>query len=507
MKDKTRNKLNDERETYKDKKYDIFISYRHLSSDGENHSTSLARSIAQAFEIEGFNVFFDCKDTADNPFNIIQENESRYYIILVTEYSIKTIKECPFQYVERKENGEELEENEGYSFAKELYLIDKGLESGRIDNKNVCFFNIDKFGRRRDIVATLNGSNFRSLGKEFRSQGIEAINFPTDQDFSIDKLINGNNRKIEKHQRLNFNTCYEKFKKQRRLIPTIAFVAVVAFVALAFAISQLRQCRTDIIFAGGGTVKQYLKDSLDLKDGRGVDVDDYPNSKYIHVPSITAWSLLLDDANEGENRQYCPIVLSAARIDTSDPNFRNVKNRIIVEYEIGSIPLMIQIQFEDNWQGENDKISIEKLEEIIKDTSNHTIFSTSENSGTYLAYKRLFRFDLDSLVDNQRGGRRLFNPSKCFDEETEETRRKIFLANKSYFYDNEAFDKLIVDSDPVPLYVYTIAVPKSTETDEMVLLPKAKLFLEKIGCDCDTIIKATNKKEPFFTLLKKKDKH
>ncbi len=497
--------------------YDIFVSYRHLSSDSKIHSASLARSITQAFQLEGFKVFFYCNNTKD-AFEIIENTKSRYYIILVTQYSIDTVKNYHYKTIEEKESINESKEGDGYNFAKELYLIDKGIASNKIDKRNVFLFNIDKcFERRRDIPETFSDCGYKLLGSQ-KPQRTEVINFPTDEDFSIDKLINPDpdkdgEIKIEKSPRYSYERCkelYETIKKSydssrrtyRFVLILMSCVLLGTLAALLVQHNELsRFKRESIIFAGGGTVQRYI-DSV-YQDS-GVNIKHYklnPGSKYIHLPSTAAWQLLWDDVNEGEPRQYCPIVLSTSKIKAEGANIEEFEknNRKIVEYPIDSIPLKVQVF--DNKKN-NGRITIDSLKKILNDTINYEIWTTTKESGTYLEYKELLNdtnsismFDLDALVEKQSGGRKYFNPKKLIGN-SNENKTKILLANEHYYYElKKSASNFTIISDTISqkqkinLYVYTVGYAKTnsdgTSTDELVIRPEAIRFLNSIGCDTD----------------------
>lgn len=509
MKNEMQNLSDNSGKDEKDKKYDIFISYRHLSSDSKIHSASLARSIAQAFQLEGFKVFFYCNNTKD-AFDIIENVKSRYFIILVTQYSIDTVENYHYKAVEEKESTNVGKEGDGYNYAKELYLIDKGIASGKIDKGDVFLFNIDKcFERRRDIPKAFSEYGYKYLGS-YEPQRTEVINFPTDEDFSIDKLINPdpdkeNKTKIKKSPRFSYQRYKESYEINQRSYDsfrrTCRFVLILLSCLLLGTLAALliqhnelsRFRRESIVFAGGGTVQRYI-DSV-YRDS-GVNIKHYkwsPGSKYIHLPSTTAWQLLWDDINEGSPRQYCPIVLSAGRIDTKGVDIEKFKRtRRIAEYQIDSIPLMVQI-----FDGLNRKglITLDSLKEKLKGTSKYEIWTTTKESGTYLEYKALLDdsvFNIENIVNCQSGGWKCFNTNGPIGD-PDPNKKQIYLANKHYYNINNGKDmsEYLIISDTMTrkiktekLYVYTIAFKKENgESSELELLPAAEKFLYSIGCN------------------------
>ena len=489
----TQKQPNDNIKKERVQKHDIFISYRRLRNTDQDHrhSTSLARSVAQAFESKGFDVFFDCWQGTQACLKELRK--SKYFIILVTKYSF--------------------EKGGGDNYRQEIYEI---IKSPKINKDNIFLFNIDQsFKSDVDLKNKLH---------EFVGEDLDAeiIPFSTKSDFttSINNLIkpeHGSKIIIKKFPRFSYNFC-------KIALPVIGIIAIIAFAygfhqkaygfhqkinydnkqseldscrdSLTKYIDSLKLYKTEcIVFAGGGTVQQYLNDknNIDVKN-----YQDYP-SKYIHLPSKDAWTLLWDDVNEGEekDRTYCPIVLSTTKIDITEANIEKFKEkRRIVEYNIDSIPLMVQIF---DGQNSSDPITLKSLEEMLRDTSRYEIWTTTERSGTYREYKEFLdtvkEFNLDNIVNNQKEGRKNFNPTTSGKPGN---KTQLFLANQCYYYtlakDKGRSDRIVVTdaASPkktisVPLYVYTVAVKGSG--DFFKLLPQADDFFNLIGCDTkkDTI--------------------
>lgn len=497
--------------------YDVFVSYRHLSDDSETHSIALARSITQAFQLEGFRVFFYCNNTED-AFRVIQENKSRYYIILVTRYSIETIEKYPYLTIEEIERGGRNDNGDGYNFAKEVYLIDKGIEAGEISKKNVLLFNVDKvFKKKRDIKTALLEHGFKFVGSQ-EYPWTEVIDFPTDERFTISNMINpdsdkGGEVKIKKSSRFS----YERVKRimQWVLIPILCLL-IIAFAALwgvkqhaiviqdakiegqngeivtqknvidglIDSLSRIKKQYGEecIVFAGGGTVQKYLAKYKDI------DVNNYTHypSKYIHLPSAEAWSLLWDEITEdGDGRRYWPIVLSAEKLDDS-PHIALLSSAI-VEYKVGEIPLMVQIK--DDF--EEKSICLDELKKLL-DNPSYAVHTTSDHSGTYNAYRQVLlsrHYDLDKLLKKK--GRNVFTLS-YYNTKAPGKTKDIFLGNELYNYQREpkmalkpvVYDAQTQDTVKIPLYVYAVATQKgSGNTNKRELCPQVKVFLYKIGCD------------------------
>lgn len=459
------------------KNYDVFISYRRLSRKDpqHRHATSLARSIAQQFKLEGYRAFFDCWTDAEEYECALKK--SKYYIILFTPYSF---------------DGKE--EGEGDNFKVELDYIKEGVcnyennkesvintngnqKTHLIRKENVLLINIDGLSTTKSIKEFFSNSK-----KEFLGSPI--IELKTNSSFSIKELINkpeyDGGKRIKKFPRFSYNLC-KKLSWATILIPLLGIILY-------------QYLSTPIVFAGGGTVQKYIADHY------GKNVNWYQRLlgwKYIHLPSEEAWSILWDDMTaDGKNRQYWPVVLSSEVLTDDRIPKERLGTNVLVEYEVGTAPLMIQI----NDGHSIDSISLQDVFDKICDIS-YTIHTTSERSGTYNAYKKLLydkfnKFNLDSCIMSR--GRHDFT-TKNYDKGYN---KNIFLANKYWYCEalgetREVLGKTIPIYDittTIPLYVYTIAEKADTgNTGFYETGPHVKKFLNKIECDTKQPINRTPK--------------
>lgn len=70
------------------KKYDIFISYRRIDSEGKTSGRDIARTIKLELEKRGFNVFFDYSEIKDSVFESIiipAVRQSKYFILVLSK--------------------------------------------------------------------------------------------------------------------------------------------------------------------------------------------------------------------------------------------------------------------------------------------------------------------------------------------------------------------------------------------------------------------------------------
>lgn len=512
MDNKTQNKQNNGGdESQGSPKYDFFISYRHLSSDNQNNSVLLARNIAQDLKAEGFKVFFDCSEITPRGKEFELIKDSKCILVLITEDSLNTVKQFSFKNADKKKSS-----GNGHNFARELHEIEKRLKSNTIRNEDVLLLNIDKQQKTIDILNT-----FKEQGYEHLSQ-TEVVPFLTGNFFTLmikylSHRINGDEETKYYESIKEYKTKSEKYKTWSVLAIVAAAIAVVFGLFNVFwdkespkTLSELRNEISSknstidslrdslskyenefIVFAGGGTVQRYLQQC-----GR-INVNDYPFSKYVHMPSASAWSLLWDDVNEKGNRRYCPVVLSAGEINTDVPSIIKFKenDRRIASYQLGNIPLMVQVYDKNKTTTKTDTINItlDSLKGILKtakfNRNEYEIWTTTENSGTYLEYKKLVydSFDLDGIVNNQgaNGTRLDFSPANLTGEDN---KTKIVLANKHYFYTEEEPSTIyyVVGSDQngtkktIPLYIYVVA-RRIDNTSTCEILPEAEKFLDTLG--------------------------
>lgn len=508
MENKTQNQPNNDSHA-KGKKFDVFISYRYLpTKDNEKnldhkHITSLARSIYQAFRLEGFHAFFDCEEGFLKALPAI--DKSKYFIILFTQNSITALEKFPYESIKsiiKMENDGTKEkeiEGEGYNYARELYEIENRIKSGAVKKGNVFVLDID--GRYANKSESFEGISSFLINKQYKNLAtVERIDFPTNKDFSIDKLIN---KKIKKSPRFSYRFC-------KAALPTCTLIALLALSFGYLTKEQLSSCNTQlnqyknecILFAGGGTVKNYI-DSI----YPNANVNNYPGSKYVHIPSRDAWSLLWDDVNGCDTTRYLPIVLSTTKIDISEVDTVKLKEKIrIVEYRVGEAPLRVQVINDTNTIYRIDSINLKELYELLN-TPDSKIHTTTSASGTYFAYKKLLdtlEVNLDTIIKKQ-GGRIDFNT--CNSIEGHEG-KEILLGN-DYYYNRKyeiRLDRKIVsatmDELTVDLYVYTVAQKeKDPISKDTFYSPHKRVegFLQRIGCKTENEI---NNNAPFIVSWK-----
>jgi hypothetical protein len=194
------------------------------------------------------------------------------------------------------------------------------------------------------------------------------------------------------------------------------------------AIVELKDEKLTLVFAGGGSVSNMIKDITN----DSVDIKNYDNSLYLDLPSENAWPLLaeevmIDHTSDNVANKFYPVCLSAEEAKENDfcklIDQEKFKSKgTVVSYKLGydtlivyaklsnvkeekriftsELSRLIKCMIIDGDSNENKRIyyaiSMDKLSELIKaikennkdDTKNKVyIYCTQEGSGTYTCYK------------------------------------------------------------------------------------------------------------------------
>ena len=147
-----------------------------------------------------------------------------------------------------------------------------------------------------------------------------------------------------------------------------------------------------LMFVGGGSAANYIEQNY-----KHVNLYDYDNGYYIHMPSGNAWLCLTEEvvSDPGEEqRKFYPICLSASRAKNGD-FLRNIatpsdflKKGIVIGKQIGWDTLAVYIESTSAIRFLGETISIDSLAYIVDNQKSLdiTCFSTSFNSGTRQTY-------------------------------------------------------------------------------------------------------------------------
>lgn len=241
-----------------------------------------------------------------------------------------------------------------------------------------------------------------------------------------------------------------------------------------------------IVFAGGGTVRNFVSVKTDNRpNGNKIDIDKYPNSINIPLPSSSAWHILKEEAEQFKRsgrQKYYTICLSAGKMDEfselnkpSDP-----KKPKIVEIRIGDDNSIVYIskdlykkclELNDETLKElkNGKITCKQLVTLMNKINNNelnaTIYSTAKTSGTLRSYSDPIKANLgDSIA-------KIIHEYKVFYDHTQldEINEDDFLLLGSEYYkipgiENKC-ERLIFTNEKgdaifKPIYLYFLAYKK-----------------------------------------------
>lgn len=185
---------------------------------------------------------------------------------------------------------------------------------------------------------------------------------------------------------------------------TIALLSLLLLAAL-LTISYLMHQKNlpQLIFSGGGSAKNFIESTHDI------DLEKYPNSLYIHLPSESAWALIKDEAITTEDNYY-PICLSASPAKAKDflqsahDDIKKLKTAVI-SLQLGTDPMIAWVDSTTAKQL-NPKdlkdgiVNIKDLGNLLMN-SDINIYATNPKSGTRSSYSKIFdsicNFDLDKL--------------------------------------------------------------------------------------------------------------
>lgn len=220
-----------------------------------------------------------------------------------------------------------------------------------------------------------------------------------------------------------------------------------------------------VIFAGGGSVKNYINNEYKIKLDSAESVG-IPKSIYINLPSEYGWALLKEEIDRFKmkpaHRPFLYICLSADSItedDTKKIGFSDdhINHARIYGYHIGDDELMVY----DNSTCIRDTISVSSLKKEIvlscntESENNKKLYVTSRKSGTLRKYQEILCVNFDNIrntlyyeTDSLDGaqvayvlGSRFYKP-------------KIKNSKWLYVVDNKG------DTIKKPLYVYFVVFEK-----------------------------------------------
>lgn len=275
-----------------------------------------------------------------------------------------------------------------------------------------------------------------------------------------------------------------------------------------------------LVFAGGGSVYQYLKSI------RGIDVGTPDNSIYIRMPSSQSWMLLAEEVNRKNNsaNKFFPISLSACEAQDSafvkactDQEFK--KRAAIISYYLGEDTLVLYMtdtiyrNYKKKYGLDKPILSKNDFGKLIKELRNDSvqILHTTPTSGTLKCWQTCMDPTDATIIENNDF---IFNEISSIDILNPDD-RYVILGSKNYFmqnlkgksgYENFIIERTIFDEKDglilsKPIYLYFVAykdkngisTSNSDDSREKVWLPDEVMrFLKQLKIE-DEVKKDTLK--------------
>lgn len=162
-----------------------------------------------------------------------------------------------------------------------------------------------------------------------------------------------------------------------------------------------------LLIAGGGSARNYIEQYHNL------ELEKYQHSYYIHLPSSSAWMMLIDEVVTPQKKPYYyPICVSASAATDIDFLKNTTKETFlkagsIIEVNLGYDTLAVCLKADkfilkqlDPENYINGKISLDELARIVVKHDSLNVFTTSPGSGTKNTYEKLLRSKDVALNDH-----------------------------------------------------------------------------------------------------------
>lgn len=264
-----------------------------------------------------------------------------------------------------------------------------------------------------------------------------------------------------------------------------------------------------VVFAGGGSVRNYLKQNYSL------DVREQHHSINIALASGSSWRVLSEEyqlrKKDRKMNKFITICLSAGEISEKfySEYLSNMENTIVAAVYLGDDNLVTYISKDmlANWKmlhsdTISSKVLANKIQDLIvsnqqvrinKEFKKVRIFSTNKTSGTLETYKKKLSkyIDLDKMIDSTIVS--IFyddmepeNINKYSVNNTSYNREFIILGSQYYMVSElseDLYEPLEVvdsigESIPKPMYMYFLA--KKVNPNQYEINKSVLRFLKKI---------------------------
>ena len=252
------------------------------------------------------------------------------------------------------------------------------------------------------------------------------------------------------------------------------------------------ETKKTLIYAGGGSVVAFLDScyspsakncfrSIPDTCKKVFSANKYPNSMYLHMPSGTAMTLLVEEAmmpNSTKYQDFYPICLSAMKAEESMftktcSSAQILKKGVIVGYYLGEDSLVVYVknleQLDSIGVGAGAKeITVSQLRNLLSQTNKtYKIFTTSNESGTYYAYNSVLIkekssddkiVDLDSISDTYKK----FFSSQSEQQYFTQLGESYIILGSELYYPTDLNALITTDKRVRPLYLVDDSHKKCT---------------------------------------------
>lgn len=339
--------------------------------------------------------------------------------------------------------------------------------------------------------------------KEYIEDFVDKAPLSEENDKTSKKILS--NPKTERYSRIK--------------ISHVIIIVLAAFLIAICCVMYTKSPSSVLLIAGGGSARNYIDKYNNL------ELETYPNSYHVHMPSGNAWLLLTEEVISPQaTKGYIPICISASEAKDEDFLKITTKNNFlesgsVVAVRLGYDTLAVTIEDDDritDFLGtkciREGEVSLSALSKLIAECDSINIFTTSPGSGTKATYEKLLKeknVNLDSINVYQFSEYSdlptiygdlpfMLLGSRCYTMKTLDVTKQGDEYHVLKIYDEKHGERTYSCK---PIYVYFMAnkikpedyVNRNLKYDndghERLLVPEETInFLKDLGCDIESKI-------------------
>ena len=170
-------------------------------------------------------------------------------------------------------------------------------------------------------------------------------------------------------------------------------------------VDTIKKTEPQLVFAGGGSVRNYLMQSPNFKDektGMGIEVGIDTNTISIPMASGSAWRVLAEEyhlKDDDNLKKFTTICLSADEMSEEfyTEYISSLKDAIVIKVDLGEDPLVAYISetVREEYKIDTTFIRLDRLalilQRIIDGKEKINVYTTNIMSGTLEQYKKSFK--------------------------------------------------------------------------------------------------------------------